>query len=96
MLSSITFVQYLDFCLVVLINAVCLSDRLDSEEDEVEFDPGRSLSDSIRDCLKEVTSKAGKVRKARKLSYLVCRIEYLHCILHPILNAALSITQSAP
>ena len=46
-------------------------DRLDSEEDDVEFDPGRSLSDSIRECLKEVTTKAGKVRKARKLSYLV-------------------------
>jgi hypothetical protein len=50
---------------------VPFSDRLDSEEDDVEIDPGRPLNEAIRDCLKEVTSKAGKVRKARKLSYLV-------------------------
>jgi hypothetical protein len=58
-------------CKVVSLMLVPLSDRLDSEEDDVEIDPGRPLNEAIRDCLKEVTSKAGKVRKARKLSYLV-------------------------
>jgi hypothetical protein len=47
------------------------SDRLDSEEEEVEFDDSKPWNESIRDCLKEVTSKSGKVRKARKLAHLV-------------------------
>jgi hypothetical protein len=48
-----------------------VSDRLDSEEEEVEFDDSKPWNESIRDCLKEVTSKSGKVRKARKLAHLV-------------------------
>ena len=50
---------------------VFVPDRLDSEEDEIEFDSSRPLNDSIRECLKEVISKNGKVRKAKRLAYLV-------------------------
>ena len=50
---------------------VLLSDRLDSEEDEVEFDESKPLNDQLRDSLKEVTAKSGKIRKARRLAHLV-------------------------
>ena len=52
-----------------------VSDRLDSEEDDVEFDESKPLSESIRSCLREVTTKSGKIRKARKLAHLAALVK---------------------
>ena len=54
----------------MLNDVAYFSDRLDSEEDEVEFDESKPLSESIRNCLREATTKSGKIRKARKLAHL--------------------------
>ncbi len=51
-----------------------LSDRLDSEEDEVEFDESKPVNEQLRECLKEVTTKTGKTLKRRTLSVLVSNL----------------------